>query len=110
MKGEEEKGDDKAAGISVNSAWHLEPVAAFLQLLPALVTPMVSLNAQCWDWLSGFLHEFRAGLQWQAWPPRVPLARVQWDLLKELESLQQSTFRSWYKTSPRSVRISASFC
>lgn len=47
MKGEEEKGDDKATGISVNSAWHLEPVAAFLQLLPALVTPMVSLNAQC---------------------------------------------------------------
>lgn len=48
LKGEEEKGGGKAAGLSVNSAWHWEPVAPFLLvLLPALVTPMVLLSAQC---------------------------------------------------------------
>ena len=63
LKGREEKGDAKAAGLSVISAWHGISMAEMrLELLPAPVTPMVSFKCTV-------LHACLSGFpQWvQSW-------------------------------------------
>lgn len=56
---------------------------SLLELLPALVTPVVSFRCTALHAVSslGFPSVFKAGLQRQAGPPGVPLARAQCDLL-----------------------------
>lgn len=62
LKGEEAKARARLL-VSLSSVWHWGPVAPFLLvLLPALVTPVGSLHAQCCMGLDLWvLHGFRAG-------------------------------------------------
>lgn len=91
LKGGEEKGGAKAAGLSLISAWHRVPVAGMATPAGAAAcTGGIVCTALHAVSSLGFPSE-------QTGPPRVPSARTQCNLLNGWESLLQITLSSWYK-------------